>query len=759
MKKTFRVKNITQYGSNLLTVFSICAFFTCFSEFLCSRQTNRFSGYNDKIFSQEALSPSLLKNRLHRAVSFQKRMDKISGFSGGWFADKAFPTNILRENGTLSNEIKRQRFSHGADNMSSIDDIKSYLKIAEVFKAGRYRDSLAMIQMWERVYKSSVLQKNIEDFKYYAYYKLGGREPVTRARHFIYSNNVEAWNSVFSKLLSSEELLKKDSENEKRDYTNEAAVLIFLIPADVLADKMFQQTLLSLLRLSYKDSFLKKRLFSDKPDLYHKTWLKLFYLNGYYDYAISYYENHFLNREGLKNDMKSLYYFGVSCYKSGLYKKTAYYLKEPASHWFDLKQKGYRRAAYYYLYALTRRGRRKEAFTLLKSHKSRLSEPMFRLFLKSASGDPSFYQKLTADYMKRYPDTYEAYLIKKKKAFSDLTQGRTAPGLISLSNAFRTRSGDLAFYSAYFTGRTFEIDLSYKRKGALYAMEGLHQSGPLIASVSNDSLEKVFFPEDETFKSNYCIKHSPFFSNLLLSPKCSPTNRYVKRFYTLLALDLYDAAEHEIKTVFKDNDFLKYAFLHRLFEYKGDSQNSILKISYRAFEKTGIRKDLLPSALLKKLYPLEDLFYWPVVRQASFEAGISPLLALSVIRAESMFDPYAVSPSGARGLMQIMEATGRGLYRGGKLRRWYPYNYFDPVLNVKMGIRYLGYLNKRFASLTLTAAGYNGGPGNVKKWMTYTGSDELRFALLIPVDETERYVKKVYDNLYYYQKLYPHYSD
>ncbi|MDH4034405.1 MAG: transglycosylase SLT domain-containing protein, partial [candidate division Zixibacteria bacterium] len=115
------------------------------------------------------------------------------------------------------------------------------------------------------------------------------------------------------------------------------------------------------------------------------------------------------------------------------------------------------------------------------------------------------------------------------------------------------------------------------------------------------------------------------------------------------------------------------------------------------------------------------------IEQAARVHALDPALLASVIRAESNGDANAVSPAGAKGLMQLIDSTAadQGVKR-----------VFDPGENISGGARYLRQLLDRFGDTKLALAAYNAGPGNVIK---YRG--------VPPFEETRSYVTKVLDSL------------
>jgi len=109
-----------------------------------------------------------------------------------------------------------------------------------------------------------------------------------------------------------------------------------------------------------------------------------------------------------------------------------------------------------------------------------------------------------------------------------------------------------------------------------------------------------------------------------------------------------------------------------------------------------------------------------VILAESSKHGLDPLLVLAVIEVESGFRYTAVSPMGARGIMQIMPEVGRALARQigveeiSKSSGFRPEHLDDPILNIKLGVYYLFDLNRSFRSLNLALIAYNVGPTEIQ---------------------------------------------
>jgi len=123
-----------------------------------------------------------------------------------------------------------------------------------------------------------------------------------------------------------------------------------------------------------------------------------------------------------------------------------------------------------------------------------------------------------------------------------------------------------------------------------------------------------------------------------------------------------------------------------------------------------------------------------IVRQASERYGVDPALVHAVIRVESGYDSKAVSSAGAKGLMQLMDATAASLGVADS---------FDPVQNVNGGTRFLSFLLTKYnGNEGVALAAYNAGPGRVDRLGIRTDADLLQAMERLP-EETQAYVGKV----------------
>jgi soluble lytic murein transglycosylase len=128
---------------------------------------------------------------------------------------------------------------------------------------------------------------------------------------------------------------------------------------------------------------------------------------------------------------------------------------------------------------------------------------------------------------------------------------------------------------------------------------------------------------------------------------------------------------------------------------------------------------------------------------------VDPVIVLSLIRQESAFDPLARSGADARGLMQLLPSTASKWLQNSRQEL------FDPSQNVRVGVKYMETLFKRYdGNVEHVLAAYNAGLRNLDRWrQRFPNASTLMFMDLIPFKETRTYVAIILRNAYWYGRL------
>ncbi len=144
-----------------------------------------------------------------------------------------------------------------------------------------------------------------------------------------------------------------------------------------------------------------------------------------------------------------------------------------------------------------------------------------------------------------------------------------------------------------------------------------------------------------------------------------------------------------------------------------------------------------------------------MVEPLASTAGAPDLFVYAIMRKESSFLSHALSPSDARGLLQLIPATGQEVAKhlGVPL---FTDELFDPEVNVRVGAAYLGELLKRFGGqIALAAGAYNAGSHAMMRWCDQWGSRPLdEFVELVTYDQAREYIKRVLAVYAHYRWLY-----
>ncbi|MGO0061001.1 lytic transglycosylase domain-containing protein [Brevibacillus fluminis] len=147
--------------------------------------------------------------------------------------------------------------------------------------------------------------------------------------------------------------------------------------------------------------------------------------------------------------------------------------------------------------------------------------------------------------------------------------------------------------------------------------------------------------------------------------------------------------------------------------------------------------DSLPSAMgsgFGQSAPAGKSAIMDAVKRIAARFHVDDNLVSEVIRAESNFNPNAISGAGAKGLMQLMDATARSMNVNDS---------FNPVQNITGGTKYLGgLLQKYHGNVKVALAAYNAGPGRIDRLGIATDRDFDAKADELPL-ETQKYVAKI----------------
>ncbi len=145
--------------------------------------------------------------------------------------------------------------------------------------------------------------------------------------------------------------------------------------------------------------------------------------------------------------------------------------------------------------------------------------------------------------------------------------------------------------------------------------------------------------------------------------------------------------------------------------------------------------------------------YSEYVNKYSEEYGVEDNLIYALIKAESNFNPNAISHQNAKGLMQLMYSTAKELANKNQIELTEE-NILEPEININLGTKYISSLLNKYECIEVALAAYNAGSGNVDRWIKNgtikaDGSDIEN----IPYKETNMYVRKIMRDYKIYVQL------
>ncbi len=222
----------------------------------------------------------------------------------------------------------------------------------------------------------------------------------------------------------------------------------------------------------------------------------------------------------------------------------------------------------------------------------------------------------------------------------------------------------------------------------------------------------------------------------------------IKQNHGMLAAELVLLEDYRTAMLFIDDD----PFLESWIKFQtGLVTNSIVTARNAMFNLSNRPGSQNPK--WKLIYPV---YYPEEININAHVNKLDPFLVISLLKEESHFNPFAVSSSNARGLMQILPGTARDIVRWKNLDRCCSRELFSPENNLKVGTAYLGHTAETFdGNMLYAVAAYNCGPGAVRTWLKKTSYDDPdRFVENIPYKQTRDYVKKVFGSYWNYKRVY-----
>ena len=162
------------------------------------------------------------------------------------------------------------------------------------------------------------------------------------------------------------------------------------------------------------------------------------------------------------------------------------------------------------------------------------------------------------------------------------------------------------------------------------------------------------------------------------------------------------------------------------------------------------------NSAIRKVADTYPAPYRQSILNAAKARKIDPRFILALIRQESVFKPFAKSPAGARGLLQLTMDAAQKYGAGAGVNALSENQLYQPDTSIALGAEYLKYLVQLFPEmLEPVAASYNGGEDNVARWLERAKhKDPGVFTAEIGFDETKAYVQKVMTNYRVYRLLY-----
>ena len=217
---------------------------------------------------------------------------------------------------------------------------------------------------------------------------------------------------------------------------------------------------------------------------------------------------------------------------------------------------------------------------------------------------------------------------------------------------------------------------------------------------------------------------------------------------------LYDFAERELQAAASGFPSWLAASQAKLYADSGSYIRAIETLKRAVPGYFSADLDQLPRPVWENLFPLP---FWEDLKKNSLSNELDPYLVASLVRQESEFNPAALSPANAMGLMQLLPHVGKNVAKEEKIRNFSTNELFEPTTNIRLGTRYFRHMVDHYhGQVQYALAAYNAGEDRVDDWRSNGDfKDVEEFVESIPFTETREYVQAIMRNAVLYKLLYP----
>jgi len=368
-----------------------------------------------------------------------------------------------------------------------------------------------------------------------------------------------------------------------------------------------------------------------------------------------------------------------------------------------------------------------------------VAQPLYRTCFEAFPNDPqsaACHWKVTWSTYLHDPAQAEGMLREHLTRYAASDQA--SPALYYLGRIAESKS-DWAAARAYYDAVNAAYPNYYY---AVLARERLETPSLLTASPSPATTQFLTAIQSVTRRAPESFDPTPL------------TRQRIERAHLLDLAGLDDLSEAELRYGAKvDGQAQIIAIeLAELANQRDEPDQAIRYIKHYAPGYLSMSLDEAPEKFWRLAFPLP---YRKSLEEYCRAQMLDPYLMAALIRQESEFNPKAVSRANARGLTQVMPATGRQLSK--KLgMRYRTAMLFTPDTNLKLGTYYLKQLADQLEGKWEAAlASYNAGKTHVTAWLAAANYREpAEFVESIPFNETRQYVQSVLRNAEVYRKLY-----